>query len=284
MKTTIRHHSGLRRAIAAIAGSVLLAGSFAASVSAAAPGNDDIGSPRVVGAIPYSDGPYDTTESTTGATDPTACFGEPDRSTVWYSFSPAASGEYAADTFGSDYDTTLYVGTSDGAGGINVIDCNDDAGGFQSLVRWNAEAGTAYLLMVGTCCGGGVVGQAGGGGTLEFHVNVAPPAPTVSLTIAGTGSFTSYGTAIVQGTVDCANANFVNIDVDGTQRVGRFFIRGFGNVKIDDCSAGMPWSVEIASEDGNYLGGSLQVNAFAFACSIDECADDFQSHTVRLRR
>ena len=51
---------------------------------------------------------------------------DPDRATVWYSFTPDADGDYLADTFGSDYDTTLYVGTPDGAGGIDVIGCIDD--------------------------------------------------------------------------------------------------------------------------------------------------------------
>ena len=65
-------------------------------VAAAAPSNDDIGSPRVVGSLPYSDGPYDTTEATTGATDPTFCTdapGNPDRSTVWYSFTPSTTSQ-----------------------------------------------------------------------------------------------------------------------------------------------------------------------------------------------
>jgi len=176
------------RVLASVGAVAIVMSALAAPVSAAPPGNDSISSPTVVGALPYSDGPHDTTEATTGATDPTTCFGEPDRATVWYSFTPASSGSYAADTFGSDYDTTLYVGTPDGAGGINVIGCNDDAKDLQSALSWQATAGTTYLLTVGTCCGGGVVGQAGGGGMLTFHVDVAPPPPTVSITVDSAGS------------------------------------------------------------------------------------------------
>jgi hypothetical protein len=254
---------------------------LAGPVSAAPPGNNDIASPTVVGTVPYSDGPYDTTESTTGSTDPTFCFDEPDRSTVWYTFTPASSGHYAADTFGSDYDTTLYVGTPDGAGGIDVIACNDDSQGLQSLLGWQATGGTTYLLMVGTCCGGGVVGEAGGGGMLSFHVYVAPPPPTVTITVDGTGAFSRYGVATIGGSISCTNADGVEIDADATQRVGRFLIRGFGSTFVD-CSA-TRWTMAISSEDGKLLGGNLSVNVFAFACGQVECAETFVSKTVRLR-
>jgi hypothetical protein len=250
-------------------------------VSAAAPANDDIASPTVVGALPYSDGPHDTTEATTGATDPTFCFGEPDQSTVWYAFTPASSGQYEADTFGSDYDTTLYVGTSDGAGGIDVIDCNDDTKGLQSALSWQAIGGMTYLLMVGTCCGGGVVGEAGGGGSLSFHVDVVPPPPTLSITVDSRGSFNGYGVATISGTLSCSNADGVEIDADATQRVGRILIRGFGGTFVD-CST-THWSLDVSSEDGKFLGGALSANVSAFACGTFECTDAFVTRVIRLR-
>jgi hypothetical protein len=272
----------LGRLSAALGAAAVLAATMAAPVSAAPPSNDSIASPTQVGALPYNDGPYDTTEATTGATDPTFCFGEPDRSTVWYAFTPASSGQYEADTFGSEYDTTLYVGTPNGAGGIDVITCNDDTQDLQSAVSWAAVGGTTYLLMVGTCCGGGVVGQSGGGGILRFHVDVAPPPPTVALTVDSTGSFNGYGVATIRGSISCANADAVEIDADVAQRVGRIVLRGFGGIVVD-CADGR-WSMDVSSEDGKYLGGALTVNAFAFACGSFECADTFVNATVRLRR
>lgn len=268
--------------IAASFGTIaIVMSALAGPVSAAVPGNDDIASPTIVAALPYTDGPYDTTEATTGATDPTFCFGEPDRSTVWYSFTPASPGFYEADTFGSDYDTTLYLGTPDGAGGIDVIDCNDDAQDLQSALSWQANGGTTYLLAVGTCCGGGVVGEAGGGGSLVFHVDLAPPPPTLTLTVDGTGSFNGYGVATIRGSIACANADGVEIDADASQRVGRIVLRGFGSVFVD-CSA-TRWSMEISSEDGKFLGGALSANVFGFACGPFSCTDAFVTRTVRLR-
>lgn len=256
-------------------------------VAAAAPSNDDIGSARVVGALPYSDGPYDTTEATTGATDPTFCGdapGNPDRSTVWYSFTPGATGSYLADTFDSDYDTTLYVGTANGSGGIDVIGCNDDSKGLQSAVVWPATSGTTYLIAVGTCCGGGIVGTGGGGGSLVFHVAAAPPSPTINLTVASTGKFSPYGVATIHGTVACPNGDGADVVIELSQRVGRLTIRGFGETFVQDCSAGpVPWQVEINSEDGKFLGGRTTALAFGTTCGAVECADTSISATVGLR-
>ena len=261
---------------------------LAPAVLAAPPSNDDVGSATIVGSLPYTDGPYDTTESTTGATDPGFCFnpaGAPDRSTVWYSFIPVASDSYRADTLGSDYDTTLYVGTPNGSGGIDVIACNDDAVGLQSVVQWDAVAGTTYLVMVGTCCGGGVVGEAGGGGQLEFHLDVAPPAPTVELTVDRSGTFTPSGTAIISGTITCTgDASFALIGIELSQRVGRFIVNGFGSAFLDECpTTATPWSISVSAQDASFRGGSAQVDASAFACGSVTCADDFVSQTVRLR-
>ena len=266
---------------------------FAGSALAAAPDNDDIATPTVVDVLPYSDGPNDTTEATTGATDPTGCVADTaDRSTVWYEFTPVSNERYAADTVGSDYDTTLYVGTANGSGGIDVIACNDDAVDLQSVVAWDAEGGTTYLLMVGTCCGDGVVGEAGGGGSLVFHLDLAPPPPTVDLTIDARGSFTKSGSAIIRGTIACSNVNEFTtedttggmIQVQASQRVGRKIISGFGSGFDGPCTAEpTAWSVEVLGETGKFGGGSAQVDAFAIACGPIECTEASASRTVQLK-
>lgn len=261
---------------------------FASPALAAPPSNDDIGSPTIVGALPYTDGPYDTTEATTGATDPDDCFGSADRSTVWYSFTPTVSGWYGADTFGSDYDTTLYVGTPNGSGGIDVIECNDDAGNdLQSAVRWEAVAGTTYLLTVGTCCGGGIVGEAGGGGMLEFHVGVASPPPTIDVTVDPVGHFNnSSGSATISGTVTCSgDVEFSFIEVELTQAVGRFSISGFGVVEDFVCDGTTQlWSVEVFGSNGQFKGGRAVAVTLAVACDAMGCSEDFEETRVMLRR
>ena len=85
---TMQTRSTARRVLGAAALAAFVALSLVpATALAAAPGNDDIAAPRTVGALPYADGPYDTREATTGATDPGFCYepaAGPDRSTVWY--------------------------------------------------------------------------------------------------------------------------------------------------------------------------------------------------------
>jgi len=276
----------MKRFVALISLVALVSLTFASPVLAAPPSNDDIGSPTVVGALPYSDGPNDTTEATTGATDPDECFGGPDASTVWYSFTPTTSGFYGADTFGSEYDTTLYVGTPDGSGGVDVIDCNDDSVDLQSFVRWEATAGTTYLLVVGTCCGGGVIGQAGGGGTLLFHVDVALPPPTIDVSVDPVGHFTTSGTATISGTVTCSGeVEFSFVEVQLTQRVGRFSISGFGGVGDLVCDGtSQVWSAEVFGDNGLFKGGHATAFAFASACDAMGCSEDFNESAVKLRR
>lgn len=279
-----RRTLGVGVAAAALLLSVVAAG----PALAAAPENDDISTPRVVGALPYADGPYDTTEATTGPTDPGFCY-EPevgaDLATVWYAFTPDDSGAYLVDTFGSDYDTTLYVGTASG-GGIDVIDCNDDTGDLQSAVILEATAGTTYLIMVGTCCGGGTPGATGGGGNLVLHVDVAPPMPTISLTVDPRGSFDPYGGATIRGTVSCTGEPAYGwIDVSIAQKVGRFTIRGYGGIELAGCGEDpVPWEVRASSEDGKLLGGKATVEAFAYACGAIFCADAYETQNVQLRR
>ena len=217
---------------------------FASTVLAAAPSNDDIATPTIVGALPYADGPVDTSEATTGATDPGFCYDPtigPDRATVWYSFTPSESAAYVADTFGSNYDTTLYIGVPDGDGGMVVHACVDDSLGLQSAIQWDAEAGTTYLIAVGTCCGSGVVGESGGGGSLQFNLDHAPPPPTVEVAIDPTGGLTPDGDAIITGTIECSpDVAFVGVSVEVVQRTGRFTVTGFGDTFLFNCES--PWT------------------------------------------
>jgi hypothetical protein len=273
--------------VAAILGTAaLLAALFPGAVLAAPPANDDITAPTVIGGVPYADGPSSTAEATTGATDPAFCHDPalgPDAATVWYAFTPGADGRFLADTFGSDYDTTLYVGTPD-AGGISVIGCNDDAQDLQSAVAWTATAGTTYLIAVGVCCGDGTVGEAGPGGSLELHLDVAPPEPAFDLTVNTSGAFAPYGAATISGTVTCSNADEAWLELMAAQRVGRFTLRGYAGVAVTCDGTTQPWSLEVTSDDGRFRGGALEVTAFGQACSPLECVFDDAQVRVRLRR
>jgi hypothetical protein len=72
---------------------------------------------------------------------------------VWYSWTPACSGNIIVDTYGSEFDTILSVYEGCPQYTDLAMVCNDDAS-FQppnnraSLVTWNYQAGTTYLIRV----------------------------------------------------------------------------------------------------------------------------------------
>ncbi len=72
----------------------------------------------------------------------------PDR-TVWSTWTAPASGLVQVDTNGSDFDTTLGVYTGNIVSSLSTIADDDDSGrGLQSLVIFNAIAGTPYQVAV----------------------------------------------------------------------------------------------------------------------------------------
>jgi hypothetical protein len=92
-------------------------------------------------ALPFA-GPLDTTEATM-ASDDGLCGRGP---TVWYVFTPTPPVMMVANTFGSNYDTTLSVYTGS-PGTLTQIACNDDFDSLQSAVSFEAAAGTIYFSM-----------------------------------------------------------------------------------------------------------------------------------------
>jgi hypothetical protein len=65
---------------------------------------------------------------------------------VAWAWTAPRDGKYSFDTFGSDYDTVLYV-RADGCGGEPRA-CNDDSSGMQSKLTVQAEAGQQFVIVV----------------------------------------------------------------------------------------------------------------------------------------
>jgi hypothetical protein len=138
-----------------------------AGAQAAPPGNDDFGAAVAITTLPYTDVVL-TNEATSDAADPN-CFGG--GRTVWYSFTPTEAGRISVDTFESNYDTTLGVYTG-AKGSLTEVACSDNFGyGKKSLVRFDAQAGTTYQVMVGSL-------TTGTRGTLRLNATTAPPKAT----------------------------------------------------------------------------------------------------------
>jgi len=264
-------------ATAAVA-ATLLAGAVPAW--AVAPPNDDFDNATVVTKpLPFTDS-VSTMDATTAADDPD-CAGN--GHTVWYTYTPSVDGFVNANTFGSDYDTTLsiYTGTR---GALTQVACNDDAAdSLQSSVIWAVAAGTTYHLMAGSFFDSP-------GGTLSLTIlesGPPPPAPTLDVTVDPTGRVDPRsGVVSISGTVTCTDADFVEIFGEVRQQVGRFTIRGFFELFFDSICDGTPqsWTAEATGETGKYAGGRVTVSVFAFSCGDEECASDSEERTVRLRR
>jgi hypothetical protein len=244
-------------------------------VMAAAPGNDDRANAIVINTIPYTN-TQDTSEATTDDDDPW-CSGQ--GPTVWYSFTPSEDIRLEANTFGSDYDTTLLVAIDDGGGDLDVIACNDDAGfDVQSRVRFNAESGVSYLFMVGAYA-------SGPGGELVFNLLEAPPSADVGVSLNVDGArFNRDGSATVRGTVTCTGSDWVELDAELSQQVGRFRIIGWGWDFVDCSSDGTPFELDIRGITGSYGGGPASLYVEAWTCGDDDCAFDVVETTIRLRR
>jgi len=134
------------------------------------PANDDFNSAVLVNTSPYS-ATVSTVGATTAADDPVfPCIGRQGYNSVWYRYTPGASGTLDVDTYTSTYDTVLAVWTGS-RGSLTNRACSDDAGGLQSHVNLAVTAGTTYHIEVAS--------YSGGGGTLNLHATGPAPGGVV---------------------------------------------------------------------------------------------------------
>lgn len=253
-----------------------LVGTMGATASAAPPANDDRSAAAEVGTLPYTDS-RDTAEATPQNNDPD-CFSGAGAPTVWYSFTPSRNGLYGATTRGSDYDTTLLVAARNDGGGLEIIDCSDDAvdDAQYSTVVWQAQAGQEYLIMVGSWLGTPA-------GALEFRLVRNPRVPRVNVTVANKGTINKFGAAVIRGRVKCSDAGgaapFVEVTVK--QKAGRFIIRGFGWTQA---RCNQPFRVRVPGNIGPFARGKVTARALAGVCSTFGCGFDEARQTVKLKK
>ena len=102
--------------------------------------------------------------------------GSPASHSLWWAWTPAASGTATIDTLGSSFDTVLAVYTGTKLNRLAVIAANDDipSGGGASRVAFSAAAGTTYRIAVD--------GFEGASGDVQLNLNQAA-SPQLSMTI-----------------------------------------------------------------------------------------------------
>ena len=246
---------------------------------ATATAHDDFDAAVIITALPFTDS-TNTSEASTAADDP-SCVGQ--GPTVWYAFTAPVDGLYEANTFGSDYDTTLgaYAGTR---GSLIELACSDDAIGLQSQVQIQIAAGETVYFMVGAY-------GSGPGGNLVFNLDVAPPPPpppfpfTVEFTVDEFGSIdASTGVAIVRGTATCSLWSYVNFYGVLRQRIGRLIVEApfYG---FSECDGTATWEVEVRAQNALLVGGraDVLVDAYFSDAVWGQFAFANQNVTVRLR-
>ena len=132
------------------------------------PAGDNFADPIAIEALPFT-----RTQTTVGTTfepgEPPACGSLSIGSTVWFSYTPPINQTLTADTFGSGFDTILAAYTGSSLGSLTEVACNDDDGGLQSRVSFEAAAGTTYYFQAG--------GWGGDNGSLTFNMTGSPDAP-----------------------------------------------------------------------------------------------------------
>ena len=239
------------------------------------PPNDHIAEAIVVPGLPFSDS-EDTTSATTDRTDPTECFGNAE--TVWYRFTPDATGDVQADTFDSDYDTTLsvWVGRADA---LELVACNDDYRSLQSRVRFTATSGTPYWIMVGSLV------PSDEPRSLVFSMAALPPPIDLRVSIKSTGTLHDAGVATVRGSVSCSRP--VDLVVVGSVRQGwrRPPAVGWFSLSVG-CSGFARWTATTPGETNSFAPGGARVGLSA--SGVDEAREEptrrFAAHAVTLSR
>jgi Family of unknown function (DUF6299) len=230
----------------------------------------------VISTLPFDDSVV-IDEATTDELDATLneqCGAPATEGSVWYSFEATTDGALIVDVSDSTFTAGVLVTLGDPALGT-VVTCGPAA------VVFDVIAGETFYIMAFSDTPGVTTG------TLAIHVEAAPPAPEVDVTVDPIGTFTRAGSAIITGTVTCTSdepVEFTFIDVEVRQRVGRFTITGFGSTDFICDGTTQTWAVEVFGQTGQFRGGHAVSVTFAVACGEFSCGEDFEEQTVRLRR
>lgn len=202
------------------------------------PPNDDIeNAKRISIKMPWVFS-VDTSEATLDTSDP-SCHGK--SRSVWFKYVRPKKWEarqIELRTFGSDYDTTLSVYTGR-PGNLQQIKCDDNTGGFQSKVRFKAEPGETYWVMVGSA-------RNSPGGNLVLKAKQPPIPFKMKGGVDPTGSVSDVtGSATVTGFVRCSRRAGVVVTVVIRQKNGERVVSASGRRSVS-CKDRRSWSLTLS--------------------------------------
>jgi MYXO-CTERM domain-containing protein len=224
-----------------------------ATGASAQPANDEWDAATVVGEpLPFTDH-LSTLDATRAFSDP-PCFAE-ERS-VWYAFATTEDVQLDANTYGSDYDTTLsaYLGEPSIS---TQIACNDDTLSFQSQIRVDVPAGSTVYFMIGSYTNEP-------GPNLVFTVDRPPPPVDIELVVEPEGEASLVtGVAWIRGRVKCSYATPVNVFGELAQKVDPLHVfRADFFAPLSQCLGWTTWNTQVAAS-GPFNPGLAGVDARA---------------------
>ncbi len=186
----------------------VFAGAAASQPAGFPPANDDFADAAVITLPPtYSDSQDLLQASSQTAEGEYYPCGEPDVPSVWYAFTPAASGFYEFDTSGSIITHTLAIYSGPSLGALTTLDCiTGDSSGTGLSTMLSADA-TYYVQLSGAVTVAKAAAQPQGGATVVLSV---------------------YTGAEVSGTV------WDDADGDGVQDAGEPGLAGATVVVLDE--------------------------------------------------
>lgn len=150
--------------LAAMASCILTVSLTPAAANAAPPLNDDFEDRTVIDSLPYSD-QLGTFDASIEKDEPLPSCGQESARTVWYEYTPEATGVVKADPLGSNFDAILSVWRDDGEGGLSEVACGDNFYWRQSPIQFPVGPETTYFIQLG--------GSDGESGNASFHMDAA---------------------------------------------------------------------------------------------------------------
>lgn len=216
------------------------------------PGNDDFDAATVVSALPFDDS-IDT-RGATGAADDPLCDGQ--CGTVWYRYTPEGDNAIGVTTWGSTYDTRIFVYTGM-RGALEWVSELSNAS-----YRLAVSAGTTYHFMILSPTFDLT------GGRLRFSVTDGPPLSLALGLDPPAVMDKRSGIITVRGAITCSKPAQVFVSVRLERFLAQRYLRA-GRVMALACVAHLPFELDIQTYDASRFGDYYPPGPYVATAHID---------------